>query len=174
MVVGGQGVAFHYQAGALTPIASGTTNDLRGIWGPDADHLTIVGTAGTVLTWDRNSPTVFAPDATFPTTTDDLQHVAHAGKTTWIVPQNQVHVYRKPGDGSWQVVPSAVVPMDIAAVSDDTVVLSATDSGSVARWDGTAFNIEYYPSAELLSHLYALPDGTMVIGGLDGVATHAP
>ena len=174
MLVGGEGGAFHYQSGTLTPITSGTTNDLRGIWGPDADHLTIVGSAGTVLAWDRSNPTVFTPDTSGPATTDDLWHVVHAGTTTWITTQNQDEVFRQVGDGAWQTVLTPVSPIDIAAVSDADVVLSGTDGGSLARWNGSAFVLEYYPHDGLLSHLFGLPDGTMVLGGLEGFVTHAP
>jgi hypothetical protein len=121
----------------------------------------------------RTNPGVFTPDPSFPATTDELHTIAFAGTTTWIIPANENYVYRK-ANGTWTTVATPVVPTAIAALSDDDVVIDATDSGYVARWDGSAFDREVYPSWTALQGLYALPDGTMLASGLQGFVTHPP
>src|SRR5262249_27620570 len=72
MIVGGHGYARYYRNGQYVPVETGVTADLLGVWGPDADHLWVIGRQGTLLRWDRANPTVMTPDTTFPATTDDL------------------------------------------------------------------------------------------------------
>lgn len=172
MIVGGAGLAFHYQSGALTPIAPGTTVDLAGIWGPDADHLWITGGNGTLLQWDRANPGVFTRDPTFPTTTDNLRDIANTGGATWILAENEPYVWRKLAGGDWQTVATSVIPMSMAAISDANVVVSSTTSGWAARWNGTTFAIESYPSWRGLQNVFALPDGTTYLAGSSGIIVH--
>jgi hypothetical protein len=172
MLVGGGGTAFHYQSGSVSAVAPGTTVDLVGIWGPDSDHLSITGANGTLLAWDRASPGVFTLDSSAPTTTDNFGQIASAGGTTWIVPANQTYVWMRPSGGSWQTIPTLVSPLSIVAINDHDVVVGASDSGLVARWNGAAFAIEYYPSWRQLSGLFALPDGTTYLNGESGIVVH--
>ncbi len=172
VIVGGGGSAFHYQGGTLTPIAAGTTVDLAGVWGPDADHLIISGAGGTLLDWSRSNPNVFTPDPGFPTTTDDLGAIASAGGTTWIVPANQTYVWMKPAASTWQTIATQVSPISIAAINDHDVVVAASSSGLVSRWNGMKFTVENYPSWQQLNSLFALPDGTTYLTGTSGVVVH--
>ena len=174
ILIGGQGLAFHYASGALTPIESGTKSDLIGVWGPDNDHLSITGNGGTLLQWDRMMPDVFTPDPSGPVTTDNLRDITAAGGITWIIPANQVYVWMKPSGGAWQQVSSLVPPTSIAAISATNVVVNGTDAGAVSRWNGTAFVREQYPSGGGLQKTFALPDGTTYVYGLDGIVVHAP
>jgi hypothetical protein len=175
MIIGGGGTAFHYHNGSATPIATGTTQDLSGIWGPDADHLSITGANGTLLQWVRTNPGAFTPDPTAPATTDYLSTIVHAGTTTWMVAGgSELYVYRKPDGGTWQTVPTPGVPQSIAALSDDDVVVDHTDSGILSRWNGAAFERELYPSWRGLQQLSTLPDGTILVTGNDGMIFHAP
>src|SRR5262249_10302203 len=135
MIVGGQGTAIHYRNGALTPIASGTTNDLFSVWGPDADHLWIAGNSGTLLQWDRANPGVLTVDASFPVTSDPLHTITAAGGVTWISVENGLHVWMKPAAGAWQQVDTHVAPYAFVALSATNVVIAATDSGIMSRWN---------------------------------------
>ena len=174
ILVGGNGTALHYKTGSLTPIAAGTTATLTAILATDADHLSITGSDGTLLQWQRSDPKVFTRDPSFPATADNLLAIVHAGTTTWMVASQQDHVYRKTDGGAWQTVSTPGFPIAIAATDDNNVVANTSDSGIVDRWDGTAFNREYYPSWRGLRGLSALPDGTMLLTGLEGMIMHAP
>jgi hypothetical protein len=174
MIVGGAGNAFHYANGTLTPIATGTTNDLIGVWGPDSDHLSITGSNGTLLQWDRANPNVFTPDPSGPTTTDNLRAITSAGGTTWILAQNQTYVWMKPAGGAWQQVDAKTSPNNIVAHSATDVVVNGNDGGTVARWNGSAFVLELYPDGDGLLKTFALPDGTTFLYDLDGVAYRPP
>jgi hypothetical protein len=60
----------------------------------------------------------------------------------------------------------------MVALAADDVVIAATDSGIVSRWNGTAFAIEYYPAWRGLNRLFALPDGTTYLSGASGIVMH--
>jgi hypothetical protein len=175
MYVGRGGTAFHYQNGMLKPITTGTTNDLAAVWGPDADHLSITGANGTLLSWVRTTPTVFTPDPSMPATvTDYLGEIAFAGTTEWIVAQNQDYACQRVGSGAWKTVNTITSPQSIVALSDTDVVVNGNDSGFVSRWNGSAFALETYPSWNGLQSLYGLPDGTMLLTGENGFVSHPP
>ncbi|HTR54910.1 MAG TPA: hypothetical protein VMJ10_29690 [Kofleriaceae bacterium] len=159
----------------IDPITTGTTNDLAAVWGPDADHLSITGANGTLLSWVRTNPTVFTPDPSMPATvTDYLADIAFAGTTEWIIAPNQTYVYRRVGSGAWQTVDTITSPQSIAALSDTDDVVNGNDSGLVSRWNGSAFALETYPAWRGLQSLYALPDGTMLLTGESGFVSHPP
>jgi len=80
----------------------------------------------------------------------------------------------KPDGGAWQQVPAFIPPTSIAALSATNVVVNGNDSGTVSRWNGTAFVREEYPSGGGLLNTFALPDGTTYVYGLDGIVVHAP
>ena len=175
MIVGQQGTAFHYANGTLTPIATGTTNDLAGVWGPDHDHLSITGSNATLLSWDRANPGVFTPDPSFPTTaTDNLLDITGAGGTTWIIPANQTYMWMKPAAGAWQQVDAKIPPTAIAAHTATDVVVNGNDAGAVSHWNGTEFVRELYPSGDELGKTFMLPDGTTFLYDLTGVAYRPP
>lgn len=178
LIVGAKGAAFHYLDGTLTPITSGTTVDLNMIWGRDPDHLWVAGDDGTLLIWRRSNPGVLEADASFPTTTDHLRRITGAGGSTWLLAWsgvhggNQTYAWMKPAEGAWRQVDTKVPPTSIVALSDTNVVISATDSGLLARWDGVAFQLETYPSWRALQRLHALPDGTTYLTGSSGIVWH--
>jgi hypothetical protein len=174
MIIAGQGNAYHYTNGTLTPIATGTTNDLVGVWGPDPDHLSITGSNATLLQWDRTNPTVFKPDPSGPATTDNLRDITSVGGKTWILAQNQTYVWMKPAGGAWVQVDAKTSPNNIVARSATDVLVNGNDSGSVSHWNGTAFVRELYPSGMGLLNTFALPDGTTFLYGLDGVVFRPP
>src|SRR5262249_12394108 len=83
-IAGGfRGIASLYTNGAWTPIATGTAADLYGVWGPDPDHAWIAGKNGTLLQWDRASPTVATPDPSL-SVTADLGPIHGAEGTAWL------------------------------------------------------------------------------------------
>ncbi len=174
MYVGRGGTAFHYQNGTLTPITTGTTNDLEFLWGPDADHLSITGLNGTLLSWVRTNPTVFTPDPSMPANTDSLGPIAFAGTTEWILAMNETYAYQRVGSGAWQTVNTVTSPQSIVALSDTDVVVNGNDAGFVSRWNGSAFAFETYPSWNGLQSLYGLPDGTLLLTGENGFVSHPP
>jgi hypothetical protein len=172
LLVGNSGGAYHYQAGSLTPIASGTTADLADVWAPDSDHAYVTGAGGTLLLWDRAEPGLLKPDVSFPATTEDLRAIAGAGGLTWVIAPGQTHVWVRPASGVWQTVNTGVIPVAIAAINDHNVVVVGADAGEAARWNGMTFVGEIYPSWRGLQTLYALGDGTTYLSGLSGVITH--
>lgn len=172
LLVGTTGSAYHYQAGVVAPIASGTTANLVDIFAPDGDHAWIAGDRGTLLQWDRSLPGIFTPDASFPATTDDLRAITGAGGLVSVIAANQNHAWMKPAIGPWRLVDTQVFPVSIAAINDHDVVVVGTDSGDAARWNGTSFVREVYPSWRGLQTLYALPDGTTYLSGPSGVIMH--
>nr|HEX4314005.1 hypothetical protein [Kofleriaceae bacterium] len=176
LIVGGQGNAFYFANGAVTPIASGTTADLYAVVPVDSDHLWIGGGSGTMLTWDRADPDELAVDPTFPsaTTSEDLEYGAGAGGVLWFASVNSDDVWRRGSDGTWQDIDAHVAATSVIADGSDGLLISATDSGEVARWNGHAFAIEYYPSWFGLQRLFALPDGTTYLTGQRGTVIHAP
>nr|HEX4314002.1 hypothetical protein [Kofleriaceae bacterium] len=172
MIVGGHGNAFWFANGTLTPIATGTTADLLDVWGPDSDHLWISGGSGTLLEWERTNPDAFVVDTTFPGAAQDLDFVAGVGDTLWLASRNADDVWRRGSDGTWQDIDARVAATSIVTQGSDGLLISATDSGEVARWNGHTFDIEYYPSWFGLQHLLALPDGTTYLSGQRGTVVN--
>ncbi len=162
MFVGLGGTAFHYQERhAGHQDHDGNDERPLGVWGPDADHLSITGANGTLLSWVRTNPTVFTPDPSMPANTDKLGAIAFAGTTEWILATDQTYAYQRIGSGAWHTVNTVTSPQSIAALSDTDVVVNGNDSGYVSRWNGSAFAFETYPSWNGLAVAggYALPDG---------------
>ncbi|MCW5806924.1 MAG: hypothetical protein KIT31_31485 [Deltaproteobacteria bacterium] len=141
IAVGTRGVAYFLSNGTWKPIATGTTNDLYGSWGPDPDHVWIVGRGGTFLRWDRANPGVATPDPGI-TTTADLGPIHGANGTAWIARAQGAKVLRNSGAG-WQELPAVTVGSaetgGIFAVDDGNVVVSSSGQALLARWNGTAF-----------------------------------
>ena len=176
MAVGYKGLAFHFTGGRWTPLATGVTTDLLGVWGPDPDHLWITGAAGTLLTWDRAKPDLLTPDPTLPATTDDLVAVHGAGGVTWIATSN-IEVLRNTGTG-WTPLETAcgpgcwVVARGLFAVDANNVVLSAAGQSRMARWNGTSFVLEDTGNALPSPVLFQPPGGPMLAGGSHGFTQH--
>jgi hypothetical protein len=172
MAVGGNGMIYYWSNGAWTALQSGTTNDLYGVWGPDADHLYVVGTNGTLLQWNRANPTVFTPDPTLPPTTNDLTRIHGAGGITWVVVNGTETVLENAGSG-WQTVTLPFAPVYVYAISATDVVFSAEDSGHVGRWNGTTVSVEDTGHEATVRSFYQVPGGPMLAGsGYGALLTH--
>jgi hypothetical protein len=159
MVVGQNGLAFHYKNGAWTTVTTGVTTTLLGIWGPDADHLWISGSSGTLLQWDRAAPDVMTPDPTFPATTNDLGWIHGADGVMWIVNPQTFFVTRHSGS-SWSQINTGLIAQRVFALSDENVLVSSsTTDGYIARWNGSEFVIEDHDAEGTLQNVYAPPQG---------------
>src|SRR5262249_6436205 len=159
--------ALHFHNGVLTPIATGTTQALHGIWAPDPDHAYITGDGGTLLEWKRSNPTVMTPDPTLPTgTTDDFNDIDGASGVAWASVRNTQHVWRKPAGGAWESLPvNAAIPTvgyRLGVVSADNVFLVGNDSTSGVRWNGSQWTYEDYPSWRPITSMFTLPDGKTI------------
>ena len=168
IAVGYGGLAYRYASGAWSPIATGVTTDLMGVWGPDADHAWITGTAGTLLQWTRSSPDVAVPDPTL-STTDDLGAIHGAGGSVWIAAGD--HVLHGTAAG-WTPVATGVGVGGIFASDATTVVIAASGQSKIARWNGSAFVPEDNGAAMPTPVLFQPPGGMMLAGGLKALVQH--
>jgi len=176
MAVGYKGIAFHFTGGQWTPVASGVTSDLLGVWGPDPDHLWITGAHGTLLQWDRAKPDILTPDPAAPATTDDLVAVHGAGGVTWIATSN-INVLRNTGTGWTQLETSCgpgcfIAASTLFAIDANNVVLSASGQSRMARWNGKEFVLEDSGNALSSTVIFQPPGGPMLAGGSHGFTQH--
>lgn len=162
IAVGYGGLAFRYADGAWTPIATNTTADLMGIWGPDADHLWIAGTNGTLLQWTRDQPDIAVAQLSLGTT-EHLGAVHGTGRTVWVAAEGAV--LRNTGDG-WERIPTGMAVDGLFAIDDDNVVISSASQSLLARWNGSAFALEDNGSAMPTPVVFQPPGGKMLAGGL--------
>jgi hypothetical protein len=159
LIVGQNGVAFRYHDGVWTPVATGTTNNLQAMWGPDADHVWISGAAGTLLQWNRTNPDVMTPDPTFPATTNDLGPIHGAGGIMWVVNLNTFFVSMLQ-NGTWTQVNTGLIAYDVFALGRENVlVTSSTSDDYVARWQGSDFVLEDHNYEGPLRAVFAPPNG---------------
>lgn len=181
IAVGGGGLAYHYTGGAWTPITTGVTTNLVGVWAPDADHAYLTGTQGTLLRWDRASPAVATPDATLPAslipvdpahgTPLDLGPISGAGGNLWIGMPNSSDLLRYDG-ATWTLSHSGVPAGGLLALDASHVVVSAPGQSLLARWDGTAWTTEDIAAGKTMPVLFQPPGGPLLAGGLEGLVQH--
>lgn len=181
IAVGGGGLAYHYTGGAWTPIATGVTANLAGVWGPDADHVYITGTQGTLLRWDRASPEVATPDPTLDAslipvdaehgTPLDLGPISGAGGKLWIGMPLAGDLLAYDG-AAWTKVHSGVPAGGLLAIDASHVVVSSPGQSLLARWDGTAWNVEDIASGTTMPVLFQPPGGALLAGGLGSLVQH--
>jgi hypothetical protein len=169
MAVGYGGLAYHYANGAWSPVATGVTTDLVGVWGPDPDHVWMTGPHGTLLLWNRASPGVAVPDPSL-TTTDDLGAIHGAGGVTWIADAPSSVLYSTPS--GWTQVSAGVAVGGLFAVDATNVVVSSSGQSQLARWNGSKFVLEDNGAGSPTSVLFQPPGGTMLAGGLDALVQH--
>lgn len=172
MAVGYGGLAYHFAGGAWTPVATGVTTDLMGVWGPDADRVWMTGPGGRLLAWDSASPGVATADPSLPPTTDDLGPIHGADGITWIGLTNTTAVLRRDVSGSWTRVPSNVAARGLFAVSATNVVASSGSQSRLARWNGAQFVAEDTGSGIATPVLFHPPGGPMLAAGLWGIVQH--
>jgi len=170
MAVGYGGIAYRHAGGTWTPVATGVTEDLRGVWGPDADHLWITGSRGTLLTWSRDRPDVATPDPSLPPTADDLGAIHGAGGIVWIA-AGADRVLQRTASG-WTTLSTGVAASGIFAVSATDVVVASAAQSVVARWNGREFVREDNASGMPTPVLFQPPGGPMLAGGLDVLVEH--
>ena len=82
IVVGSGGLAWFWNKGQFTPIATNTTVSLQAAWSPDGNTVYVVGDGGTILQWSLAAPT--AMTALTSPTTNGLISIAGAGGTIWL------------------------------------------------------------------------------------------
>jgi hypothetical protein len=169
MAVGYGGIAYHYVAGAWNQVTIGVTADLMGIWGPDADHLWITGSHGTLLTWNRSSPNTMVVDSTL-STTDDLGAIAGAGGVMWIGTGDAAVMTGS--DSGWTRITTTVSPDAIFAIDAMNVVISSAGQSQLARWNGSGFVAEDNSAGSPTPVLFQPPGGTMLAGGLKTLVEH--
>jgi hypothetical protein len=181
IAVGGGGLAYHHASGAWSPIATGVTANLAGVWGPDPDHVYITGAQGTLLRWDRAKPTVATPDPTLDAslipvdpihgTPLDLGPISGAGDRVWVgMPiSSDLLTY----DGTrWTVVHAGVPAGGLLALDATHAVVSSPGQSLLARWDGTAWTPEDIASGTTMPVLFQPPGGPLLAGGLGGLVEH--
>jgi hypothetical protein len=170
--VGYGGLAYRYASGQWTPIATGITTDLVGVWGPDADSAWMTGPRGVLLRWSRVDPGIATPDLTLPPTSDDLGPIHGAAGITWIGVTNNTYVFSRSAAGAWTTVPASVVASGIFAVSATNVVASSAAQSRLARWNGTQFVAEDTASGIATPVLFQPPGGLMLAAGRWGILQH--
>jgi len=169
MAVGYGGIAFHYSGGEWTPVATGVTTNLTGVWGPDADHLWITGAAGTLLTWSRSTPGVATRDTSLPPLTADLGAIHGADGIAWITAGDQVLMHTAAG---WSTQPAGLAAASVFAIDATNVVVSSAGQASIARWNGSRFVLEDSASGLPTPVLFRPPGGPMLAGWLSGIVQH--
>ena len=170
MAVGYGGLAYRFADGAWSPVATGTTADLLGVWGPDPDHLWITGTGGTLLAWDRAQPAVAVPDASLPPTGVDLGAIHGAGGVAWIAAGGD-RVWKHTSDG-WAQVSTGVAAAGIFAIDADHAVFASAGQSLIVRWDGSRFAPEDSAAGLPSPVLFQPPGGPMLAAGLDVLIQH--
>lgn len=181
IAVGGGGLAYHYTGGAWTPIATGVTANLAGVWGPDPDHVYITGAQGTLLRWDRATPTVATPDPTLDPslipvdaihgTPLDLGPISGAGGKLWVGMPISSDLLTFDGT-AWTRVHSGVPAGGLLALDATHVVVSSPGQSLLARWDGTSWTTEDLASGTTMPVLFQPPGGPLLAGGLGGLVQH--
>lgn len=172
MAVGYGGIAYYFSGGVWNRVATDTTADLMGVWGPSADQLWITGTGGTLLEWERARPGVAAPDPSW-TTTEDLGPIHGAGGLVWIAAgANEILRGNTTGAPGWTQLPAGMQVDSVFAVSDDDVVISSATQSLLKRWNGSAFVQEDNASALPTPVLFQPPGGPMFAGGLKTLVSH--
>lgn len=181
IAVGGSGLAYHYAGGAWTSIDTGVTTDLVGIWGRDPDHVRITGTRGTLLAWDRATPTVARPDRTLDPakipidplhgTPIDLGPISGAGDQVWVGMPASPDLLSYDG-ATWSLVHSGVPAGGLFAIDASNVVVSSPAQSLLARWNGTIWAYEDIAAGTTMPVLFQPPGGPLIAAGLDGLVQH--
>jgi hypothetical protein len=173
MAFGSNGLAYHYKDGTWTPVSTGTTATLGGIYGPDADHLWITGSGGTLLQWLRTSPDVMTPEPTFNgLTTNDLGSISGSGGTVVIANPN-TYFASVNRNGTWSQMNTNTIASNVFAISSENIVVtSSTDDGHLSRWNGSEFLVEDYGYEGVMFNVFQPPLGHMWLTNGRGVAQH--
>jgi hypothetical protein len=169
MAVGYGGTASHYANGAWEPIATGVTTDLMDVWGPDPDHVWIVGSHGTLLQWQRSNPGVVTPDPSL-SVTDDLVTIHGSDGLMWIGAGDAAVLRRS--DTGWTRLATNVPADSLFAVDAANVVISSRGRSQIARWNGSTFVPEDNSSGAPTPVLFQPPGGTMLAGGPKTLVQH--
>lgn len=169
MAVGYGGIAYYFANNTWRRVETGTTADLLGVWGANADQVLISGTDGTLLKWERTRPEVALPDPSL-ATDDDLGAMHGANGTVWIA-AGYDSVLR--GDASgWTKIPTNMAVDSLFVISDRDVVISSASQSLLARWNGSAFVQEDNASAVPTPVLFKPGNGPMLAGGLRSLVQH--
>lgn len=174
MGVGLNGFAVHYTSGQWKPVATGTTQLLTGVFGPDPDHLWVSGLQGTVLRWERANPTVMTPDSTLPTTRD-LGPIHGAAGTTWIASAATSTIWRNAGSG-WVELPAVTTGSYSGGllVVDANDILTAPSTGyMMSRWDGAGWVPEDNACVVGTPRLFKPAGGSTWAAGTRGIVRRA-
>src|SRR5262249_34902493 len=173
IAVGGSRLAYHYTGGAWTPITTGVTVNLMGVWGSDADHAYITGAQGTLLRWDRANPLVAIPDPTLDAamvpidpingTALDFGPISGAGGKLWIGMPLSADLLSYDGM-TWTKVHSGVPAGGLLAIDATHVVVSSPGQSLLARWDGAEWTTEDIASGTTLPVLFQPPGGPLLAG----------
>jgi hypothetical protein len=142
IVVGNDGLAFFWNQGQFTPIATNTTVNLQAAWSPDGNTVYVVGDGGAILQWSLAAPATMT--ALTSPTPNGLISIAGAGGTIWLGGTGELW------QGNFTTGFTNVAPQD--DIFHSLFAVSATDvyvggHVSVYHSDGGAFTDELLPTS---------------------------
>lgn len=130
--------AHRFADGAWTSIDPGTAEDLYAVFGATEDSAYVVGAKGTILQWNRTSPTVFTPVAS--PTLDDLWAVHGAGGKTFITSRNKI--LESTAAGFVVKAPPGALDLHAVFARSATDVFVGGSIGQLYRYDGASFAVQ--------------------------------
>lgn len=169
LATGYKGRLAHFSNGAWHLLASGTTEDLGAMWGPDADHVWIGGN-GHVYQWTRATDAI-AADAAFPGT-GTINTLDGIGQTLWVSSFQGLTAYRRGPNGTWTAFPEHVQANSLVAISEDNVVVSSASQSRLLRFNGSDFVEEYLMAWYAMGTLFHIPGGATYATNGDGILRH--
>src|SRR5262249_41841020 len=138
-----------------------------GVWGPDPEHVSVLGEDGKVWLWTRTAPGILKLDPTFPSTVNvPLGPIHGAGGTTWIAAAQRSTVFRNSGSG-WIEMPAFTTGDyggGLWAISPTNVVLSSSGQSLVARYNGTSWVREESGYGSAAPRIFRPPGGPTFLG----------
>jgi hypothetical protein len=174
VAVGDGGAAYRYDRTAMTwsPVTTGTTQALYGIWGPSDDLAWAVGANGTILRWTSGS---FAPD-TSPVTNRDLMAVhGSSDGAVWIVGKGGDPTTGVPFNttalrlvsNAWSPTPVPGLDLTSVFVVSATEAHVASSAGLMSQWDGVSWKPQTFDSPDTIMSVWGPPDGSSLWVGTD-------
>jgi hypothetical protein len=173
VAVGDGGKAYRYDTTSTTwtPVATGTTEALYGIWGPSDDLAWAVGANGTILRWTSGT---FAPD-TSPVTRDLMAVHGSADGAVWIVGKGGNPTTDVPfsttalrlQNGSWSPAPVPALDLTDVFVRSATEAIATSSAGLVSRWDGVSWKAQAFDAPDTILTVWGPPDGSSTWVGTD-------
>ncbi len=157
--MGASGTIIHYEDSAWSPMTSGSTEQLSGVWGSGPSDVFAVGSSGTILHYDGSTWSLMSSG-----TSQDLYDVwGSDAADLWVTGDAGTILHY---DGStWSATTSSTMGALLGVWGNGPAdVFAVGESGTIVHYDGLAWSAMIADTAQHLASVWGGPARVIAVG----------